>query len=94
MRTFQPSVAFSTFFNQVIASAEAPVVAGGFSLAIPVFPDPEEQAFADTVLAALITQIDVMRKSVSPPPAPNPYALDANGQPLYPESWGTTAGAP
>lgn len=97
MITFQPSAPFLAFFNQVIAAAEAPVVAGGFSMAIPSFPDPQEQAFADTVLAALIGQIDAMRRSVTPttPTSAELYAVDpASGQPLYPEMWGTGAGAP
>lgn len=97
MITFQPSAPFVAFFNQVIAAAEAPVVPGGFSMAIPSFPDPQEQAFADTVLAALIAQIDAMRRTVTPTVLTTAelYSMDpATGQPLYPEMWGTGAGAP
>lgn len=96
MIPFTPSAAFVTFFNQVIAAAEAPVVPGGFSMDIPPFADPQENTFAQTVLAGLIQEIAAMRASVTPQTlTPTQlYAVDPMGQPYYPEMWGTGAGAP
>ena len=73
MRTFQPSPEFRAFFDQVIAAAEAPVTAGSFSLTVPTFASPEEQAFVQAKLVPLIGAIDTYRRSVIPPavgPAP------------------------
>lgn len=66
MRAFQPSPAFVSFFNAVIADAEAPVTAGTYAPVIPDFADPFEQAFAHTKLLALIQQIEAMRRSLAP----------------------------
>lgn len=66
MRAFQPSPAFVAFFNQMIAAAEAPVTPGSFTVTIPTFADPQEQAFANTILLGLAQQIDAMRKSITP----------------------------
>lgn len=93
MRVFNPSAAFVAFFNQVIAAAEAPVTAGSYMPVIPTFTDQEEDSFVQVHLVPLIRQVDTMRRSVSPAPAPNPYALDpSTGQPLHPEAWGVTGG--
>jgi hypothetical protein len=58
MIEFQPSPAFVSFFNAIILAAESTPVAGRFQPTIPDFPDSREQAFAHTVLATLISQID------------------------------------
>lgn len=72
MRIFQPSQAFRSFFDQIIADAERPVTPGIYAPVIPDFSDPEEHAFAQTQLAELIRAIQAMKQSVTPSSIPAP----------------------
>lgn len=71
MKIFRPSAAFQAFFDAVIAAAEAPVTPGSYNPTVPTFADPREQAFVIQQLLPLITQINVMKASVTPSTAPS-----------------------
>lgn len=89
MRTFALSTPLATWFNAILAAPPDTSVG-------PLPPPPtdtEELAFYNNFLVPL-AQVKAEVVSLVPPPAPNPYALGASGQPLYPESWGAQSGAP
>lgn len=66
MRTFPASEAFRAFATMVITESEKLITPGGYTPAIPSFPDPEEATFTQTMLVPLIAEIHQARRAVTP----------------------------
>lgn len=89
MRAFTLSPPVKAWFDAIVAAhpdAPAPPLP-------PPSGNPEEIAFYNAFLIPLAALKGQIVAQV-PPPAPDPYALDASGQPLHPEMWGTSGGGP